>query len=80
MNGLQPTRITVFHVLWFCAVFSGALLGAEFGGKHLGGVGTIAGGSIGLLVGLVVGRLPYDPRGAVADCREKAERVKNTSL
>jgi hypothetical protein len=58
MNGLQNTRITIFHVLWFAALAVGAVLGIKAGGAYFGTGGAIAGGILGLAIGHLFGCLP----------------------
>jgi hypothetical protein len=58
MTMLQPTRITIFHVLWFVIVAVCGALGGSFGAKFLGVAGGIVGGLIGVVIGHVVGSLP----------------------
>ncbi|MGA2069963.1 MAG: hypothetical protein ABSG97_01325 [Sedimentisphaerales bacterium] len=58
MNGLQYTRITIFHVLWFVAVVADTALGLWIGFRYFSTTGVIAGGIIGLAIGHIVGCLP----------------------
>jgi len=58
MNGLQYTRITIFHFLWLTSVASFTSLGLWVGLRYFGTIGVIASGVIGLVIGHVIGCLP----------------------
>ncbi|UCD57956.1 MAG: hypothetical protein JSV16_02250 [Candidatus Hydrogenedentota bacterium] len=58
MYGLQPTRFTLFHILWLAAVAGCVMVGTTVGLRHFGAIGLIAGGVIGFVVGALVGAVP----------------------
>ncbi|HWQ92536.1 MAG TPA: hypothetical protein VN673_12760 [Clostridia bacterium] len=55
---LQPTRITLFVVLWFMMLVGSTVAGVVCGAQAFGVLGSIIGGVIGLVVGHVLGKLP----------------------
>jgi hypothetical protein len=58
MDGLQPTQITFFMVLWFAAIVAGGMTGGAVGSSHFGIWGGIVGGIVGVVVGHVIGVVP----------------------
>ena len=58
MGGFQPTRVTLFEVLWLAALAAGGIAGIALGSHLFGRWGAIAGGIIGVVVGHVVGVVP----------------------
>ena len=55
---LQPTRITIFVLLWYMMLIAGTVTGVVCGAQAFGVLGAIGGGVIGLVVGHVLGKLP----------------------
>lgn len=53
-----PTKITLYHVLWFACFISGAMLGSSVGLKYFGVAGGILGGITGMVSGFIIGGLP----------------------
>ena len=52
---LQPTRITLFLLLWFIAIFTGGIVGSSVGLDCFGIPGGILGGLAGLFISYAVG-------------------------
>jgi hypothetical protein len=71
---LQPTKITIFTLLWIMTLVLGAVAGVKCGAQAFGVIGSIAGGVFGLFVGNILGKLPQ-----VLGIKWLLRRLRNSS-
>jgi hypothetical protein len=58
MNGLQPTKITIFVLFWLVAIAVSATLGGLIGANLFGISGCVIGVILGFVLGNVLGQVP----------------------